>query len=108
MRITKSLLLSALFTLILGTASANNNPTTKTARAEIKEMISKANFAKNISEEVTLNVTFQVNGKNEIIIMSTDNDKYDSSLKSVLNYQKLKSSDIAINKTYTLPIKLKK
>ncbi len=108
MRITKSLLLSALFTLVLGTTFAKGDPAAKSARTEIKEMITKADFAKEISEDVTLNVRFQVNGKNEIIIISTDNDKYDASLKDVLNYKKLKSSDMSINMIYTLPIKLKK
>lgn len=108
MRITKSLLLSALFTLVLGTASANNNPEAKTARVEIKEMIKKAEIASEIKNDVSINITFLVNAKNEIIIMSTDNEKYDASLKSALNYKKLKSLDMSINKTYTLPIKLTK
>ena len=55
-----------------------------------------------------MNVTFQVNAKNEITVISTDSDDFDSNLKSVLNYKKLKSSDMSIGKTYTLPIKLTK
>ncbi|MFT6334706.1 MAG: hypothetical protein ACI86M_001631 [Saprospiraceae bacterium] len=108
MKITKSLMFSILFAFVLGTASASTDPTVKSARTEIKEMIVKAEFVKDLTAEISVNVTFQVNAKNEIIVISTDNDTYDSNLKSVLNYKKLKSSDMRINTTYTLPIKLKK
>jgi hypothetical protein len=108
MRITKSLMFSILFAFVLGTASASTDPTVKSARTEIKEMIVKAEFVKDLTAEITVSVTFQVNSKNEIIVISTDNDDYDSNLKSVLNYKKLKSSDMNVGVTYTLPIKLKK
>ncbi len=106
MRITKSLLLSALFALVLGTASANTNPEISTARKEIKTMIQKANLTSEIENDLTVNVTFMVNAKNEIIIMSTDKRELDSSIKSTLNYKKLKSSDMKSNVTYTLPVVL--
>ncbi|MFT4534003.1 MAG: hypothetical protein ACJA1A_002496 [Saprospiraceae bacterium] len=108
MRITKSLLFSILFAFVLGTASASTDPTVKSARTEIKEMIVKAEITKDLKAETTVNVTFQVNAKNEIIVISTDSDDLDASLKAVLNYKKLKSSDISIGITYTLPIKLTK
>ncbi len=108
MRITKSLMFSILFAFVLGTASASTNPTEKSARTEIKEMIVKAEITKDLKAETTVNVTFQVNAKNEIIVISTDNDNLDSSLKSVLNYKKLKSADIHVGVTYTLPVKLTK
>ncbi len=108
MRITKSLLLSALFALILGTASANTNPETKTARNEIKSLIQKSNLVDNLKSDVSVNVTFMVNEKNEIIIMSTSQKSLDSRIKSTLNYKKLKSSDMKVNVAYTLPVTLKK
>ena len=108
MRITKNILFAALFTLVLGTASANTNPETNTARNEIKTLIQKADFASNLKNDMTVNVTFMVNAKNEIIIMSTDQEELDSSIKSTLNYKKLKSSDMKVNMTYTLPVVLKK
>ena len=108
MRITKSILMTALFALILGTASASTNPETNSARFEIKKLIEKADLASIIENEVTVNVTFMVNGNNELIIMSTDKKDLDSRIKSTLNYKKLKSSDIKVNKTYTLPVILKK
>ena len=108
MRITKSILMTALFALILGTASASTNPENNSTRNEIKKLIEKADIASDIKSDVTVNVTFMVNAKNEIIIMSTDKKNLDSSIKSTLNYKKLKSSDIEINKTYTLPVSLKK
>ena len=108
MRITKSILFTALFALVLGTASANSNPETSTARNEIKTLIQKADLATDLKNDVTVNVTFMVNAKNEIIIMSTDKENLDSSIKSTLNYKKLKSSDMKVNVTYTLPVILKK
>lgn len=108
MRITKSILFTALFALVLGTATANTNPEAKSARVEIKKLIEKADLASIIENDITVNVTFMVNGKNELIIMSTDKKNLDGSIKSTLNYKKLKSSDMKVNTTYTLPIVLKK
>ena len=108
MRITKSLLFSFLFVFILGTAKADTDPNLTSARTEIKQMIVKAELTKELIAEVTINVTFQINAKNEIIVISTDNDQYDTTLKSILNYKKLNSSDMSIGKHYTLPIKLTK
>lgn len=109
MRITKSLMIAALFSFVTFTASATTEPTTATSsRAEIKKLIEKSDVVIGLKEDVTLHVTFLVNAKNEIIIMSTDNKTFDESIKSVLNYKKLKSSDMKVNTTYTLPITLKR
>ena len=108
MRITKSLLFSVLFAFVLGTATASTNPTFKSARNEIKELIVKSDIIDSYSEDVTFNITFMINAKNEIIIMSTDNKDLDQSIKEVLNYKKLKSADMKVNTTYTLPVALKK
>ena len=109
MRITKSILFTALFALVLGSATAATNPTTNnTARNEIKTLIQKSHIADELNDDITVNVTFMVNAKNELIVMSTDQKKLDSRIKSTLNYKKLKSSDIKVNTTYTLPVKLKK
>jgi hypothetical protein len=108
MRITKSILMTAIFALILGTATASTNPETNSARSEIKKLIEKADIASSLKNDVTVNVTFMVNAKNEIIIMSTDKKKLDRRIKATLNYKKLKSSDMKVNVTYTLPVILKK
>ncbi len=108
MRITKSILFTALFALVLGTATAGTNPSTNTARNEIKTFIQKAKIADVLEKDVTVHVTFMVNAKNEIIVMSTDQENLDSRIKSTLNYKKLKSSDIKVNTKYTLPVVLKR
>ena len=54
MRITRSILFTALFALVLGTATANTNPDTKTARNEIKTLIQKANLAENLKSDVRI------------------------------------------------------
>ena len=108
MRITKNLMFTALFALILGTASANTTPENNTARKEIKTWIQKADLASTIKEDVTVYVTFMVNEKNEVIVTSTNEENLDNSIKSALNYKKLKSTDMEINQAYTLPVVLKK
>ena len=108
MRITKSLMFTALFALVLGTASANTNPENKTARQEIKTWIQKADLASTIKEDLTVYVTFMVNEKNEVIVTSTSGDGLDTSIKNTLNYKQLQSTDMEVNKTYTLPVVLKK
>ncbi|MEM9548772.1 MAG: hypothetical protein AAGA77_22500 [Bacteroidota bacterium] len=108
MRITRSILLTALFALILGTANANTDPETKTTRYEIKQLIQKSNMAEGLKQDITVNVNFMVNAKNELIIMSTDQKKLDKRIKSTLNYKKLKSTDMKVNVVYTLPLTLKK
>ena len=108
MRITRSILMTALFAIILGTTtSANNDPKAVTARSEIKKLIQKSSLVEDLKEDLTVNVTFQINAKNEIIVISTDTDKMDRRIKSVLNYKKLKSSDMKVNVSYTLPVVLK-
>jgi len=108
MRITKSLLFSVLFAFVLGIANANIDPNFNSARKEIKTLIVDSELFSDLEESLTIHVTFLVNAKNEIIILSTDKEDYDESLKAVLNYKKLKSADMSVNTTYTLPLTLKK
>ena len=109
MRITKSLLMSAILSLFIGTAAmANGGPTEKSSRIEIKELIQKSDAFKEIKKDMTIHINFMVNDKNEIIILSTDDSNMDKLIKGILNYKKLKSSDIKINTKYTLPLVLKK
>ena len=108
MRISRNILFAALFTLSLGTANASTTPEATTAVNEIKTFIQKADLASTVDAETKVFVNFMVNDKNEIIVLSTDKTEMDSRIKSTLNYKKLKSSDMKINTTYTLPVVLKK
>ena len=109
MRISKSLILSIAFSFVMGAAMANTNPTeTKTARQEIQTLLQKADIAASVDESSTVNVKFMVNENNEIIVISTDKDNLDRTIKSTLNYKRLKATDFATNKTYTLPVVVKK
>ena len=100
--------MSALFALVLGTVSANNNPEFNAARKEIKRLIIKSDLISSIHEETTVKITFMVNEKNELIIISSDDKEIDREIKFALNYKKLKSSEMKVNVKYTLPIRLKK
>ena len=111
MRITKSLLYSLLFVFVLGTASASGDPTkdaTENARLEMKDLIKKSNLATELTDDISFHVTFIVNKKNQIIILSTSNENYDHAIKRALNYKKLESTEFAVNTTYTLPVALKR
>ncbi len=107
MKNLKSLLFSVLFLFVLGSVSASNSPDLTSTRMQIRDMIVKSKISSFIKVETTVHVTFLVNQKNEIIVLSTDSDVLDKNLKSVLNYKKLTTSDFKVNETYTLPIVLK-
>ena len=108
MRITKNFLMTAAFAFLFTALNANTNPNFDSARQEIETLMTKAEVFKYLDEDMTIHVTFQINSKNEIIIISTDQEKYDDNIKYTLNYQKLESTDMKINTNYTLPIVLKK
>ena len=109
MRFTKSLLLSAMCAFTFSSAAlASVNPAETTSRVEIKNIIQDSEVFDGFENETTVHINFMVNSKNEIIVLSTNDKDLDNRLKSVLNYQKLKSTDIVANKKYTLPVVLRK
>jgi hypothetical protein len=96
----------AIFTL---PAMANHaeESTTEQLRSEIAQTLSKINVGSLDFKESTVYVNFMINDKNQVIVLSTDNEKLDHAIKKSLNYHTLTSVQAAVNKMYILPVKLK-
>ena len=59
-------------------------------------------------DEGMIYIDFMLNDKSEIIVLSTSNENLDLTLKSVLNYKTLKSSELDYYKKYTVPVRIVK
>jgi len=79
--------------------------------ASIQEQVSKylqgIDFS-GVDDETAILVDFIITDKNELMILSTNSEANDATIKARLNYKKLSSHDLERNKTYTLPIKYTK
>lgn len=100
--------LVALVVVIASTATfANPIPDKKAElRAELSSYISKINFDTVEDEDGMFYLSFTVNSKKEIIVLSTDLPQLDNRIKNELNYKELKATDVEINKVYTLPVRI--
>lgn len=111
MKITKSLFLSALMIGFFSFSSYAGDPVAKKDNTNVSTQIQKLLIGLDITSlenEETLKIDFMVNSKGEIIVISTNNNDLDSSLKNKLNYKKLKAKNLETFKTYTVPVKIKK
>ena len=100
--------IAALAILIVST-SAFAFPTPESnseLRAELTKYISNIDFDSINDDDGVIHVHFTVNSKNEIIVLSTDNDQADNKIKTELNYREVKASNVETNKVYTLPVRL--
>ncbi len=100
--------LVALAVIIASTTTFANPVPEKKAelRAELSSYISKMNFDTVDDEDGVFYVSFTVNAKKELIILSTDNAQIDHRIKNELNYKELKATDVEVNKVYTLPVRI--
>ena len=103
------LFFAALYILLLSTALQANPIPEKTnqLRFEIANLIQNIDLGSAMGQEEVIHLNFTVNSKNEIIVLSTSNEKLDSRIKSELNYKEIKTKDIVQNKVYTLPVRMK-
>jgi len=111
MKITKSLFLSAFMIGLFSFSSYAGDPVPKKDNSKVSTQIQKLLTGLDITSmanEETLKIDFMVNPKGEIIVISTNNESMDSSLKHKLNYKKLNSKNLETFKTYTVPVKIKK
>lgn len=102
------LILSAFALVCLSTATfANPIPGAKDQlRTEIANYINNINFSTADVDDEVLYVHFMLNSKNEIIVLSTDNEDLDQKIKGELNYRAVKVKGVEQNKVYTLPIRV--
>ena len=75
-------------------------------RTEILSLIGTPPLNGSLEEKVE--IQFTVNSQNEVVIISTNNEKLDSYIKFKLNYKHLETTDIVVNERYTLPLLVRK
>jgi len=106
----KSLISAFAFILIASSTFANdlNTSTLDDLRTEIAEHLGDLDLQNLGDDSTTMKVKFMVNDKNEVIVLSVDNDSYDDTIKSRLNYKKLDTDGIVKNTVISVPVTLKK
>lgn len=89
--------------------SASTNPTkadrpVNEITAQIGNLLENPNF--KVQETITADVTFTVNDKHEIVVLSVDTDAelVESYIKSRLNYKALNAK--TNSKPYTVPVRI--
>jgi len=110
MKILKASALAFLFSLIFVQVQANPtslNPTEKLEK-QISKMVNDADLWGDVQESTVFKVSFTINSRGEIIVLSTDNESFDLITKSLLNYKKVEVDAQFYNKTFILPIRLNK
>lgn len=105
MRILKSFLFVALTMVSFTAVKAEVSPTSPET-TQIKTILEKA-FSKMEIEEQNVSLTFMLTDKSEILVLSTNNEELDRSIKEILNYQKIAKKDLEAGKKYTLPVSIK-
>jgi hypothetical protein len=87
-------------------ASPKNNIINSEGK-QIQKMLTSNNVMNGLDKDTKVNISFLVNGQNEIIVLSTSNQDLDQAIKSALNYQKISVSELEYNTVYTLPVSFK-
>jgi hypothetical protein len=87
-------------------ASPKNNILNSEGK-QIQKMLISNNIMTAVDKDTKVNISFLVNGQNEIIVLSTNNQDLDQAIKSALNYQKISVSELEYNTVYTLPVSFK-
>ena len=105
-------LISAFAFVLLATASfANDNISPNTLdelRAEIATHLEKLDISKMAEDSATFRMQFLVNDANEVVVLSVDDNSFDRTIKSKLNYMKLDTDGVQKNTVISLPITFKK
>lgn len=110
MKLFKVLFLSAIFSFTFFAANAANiNPkeASKDLQKQVSELVLDADVFTQADAGNTLKVRFMVMDNNEIIVLSTDNENYDDTMKSILNYKLVDVDAQLKNKIFILPITLR-
>ncbi len=103
MKCLKSFLLVAVTLFSTMNLSASSDPTT-TVATEIRTMLQSTLSDIEIKEDTKVFITFMLNESNEVIVLSTNNDKLDDTIKRLLNYKEINATNLEKGKKYTLPV----
>ncbi len=86
-------------------ANANNKPTLiKSEIAQIQSYLEKLEFNKVISVSTDVKISFTINDRNEMVILSTNQESLDALIKTGLNYKQIDVSKLERNTTYIMPV----
>jgi hypothetical protein len=112
MNLKNALFSAALSVAIVSPSFANHlttvksEPTKKSITVEISDLIKDIDFTHMGITNESVKLKFMVNENNELIVLSTNNEKLDSKLKSNLNYRKINADNVDAYQIYIVPIKL--
>lgn len=74
---------------------------------QMEALLKNIPFKEYIDEQTKLLISFYLNDKNEVIVLSTNIAALDTAVKNALNFEKIESGDLKKNQTYTLPVTIK-
>ncbi|WP_435414864.1 hypothetical protein [Polaribacter aestuariivivens] len=102
-----ALSLSTVFTVVANDVDPKNNKETKKLRTEMSLLIGK-NIPVKLNKTTTAQVSFTVNNKNEIVVLSVESKLNDlnSFVKKKLNYKKLVTKAVKKGEVYIVPLKV--
>ncbi|QTD37861.1 hypothetical protein JL193_00680 [Polaribacter batillariae] len=101
--------LSTVFSATANDKNPKTNKETKALRIEMSAFIGKK-IPIEIQKSTTVEVSFIINNKNEIVVLTTDskNIELNSFFKKKLNYKKIVTKGIQKGEVYKIPIKINK
>lgn len=81
---------------------------TKTLTEEIQDLLKNPNFT--AVEDIKANVTLMLNKNGELVVLAIDSESKTAKnfIKRRLNYKKLNVEVESLNKTFVIPVKIKK
>ncbi|MCI2228088.1 hypothetical protein MC378_02835 [Polaribacter sp. MSW13] len=95
---------------VFSTSATEKNPSeiTKELRIEIVSILGDK-IPVTFNKPTTVEVSFMINNRNEIVIISVDSDisEFSSFIKKKLNYKKLDIKSVKKGEIYKMPIKIK-
>lgn len=100
----------SLSTVFSATATEKNtSDDKKTLRSEIVSLLGDS-FPMEINKSSSAEISFIVNNKNEVIVVSVDSkvDEFKAHVKNRLNYKKINLKNIKKGEIYRMPIKINK
>lgn len=79
----------------------------KELRTELVSMLGKK-IRVEVKEATTAEISFMVNNKNEVVIISVDSrvDEFNSMVKNKLNYKKINVKGVKKGEIYRIPVKI--
>lgn len=113
MKNLKNLISAFVITLFIGATAYANTPTKSSQKKELRTEL--VNLLGNLEElnkdsKVAANVSFIINEKNEIVVISVDSNNKEVAVlvKGKLNYKKVLASGIERGEVYEMPLKIEK